>query len=183
MANLQTFQILADILGILQEAQKDPDVLKKWAAEAHSVGEQGEAKANEARALIGQVDALTKAKEAKLAEITKMQNDITASKQEIDAYKQAVMAQADKLTKDKAKFSDIRSAHNDAVAAFKADKLANDVAASAMSAREAAVSARETKLATAKEALAIKLAEVKEYEQSLRDKADKLRAQTAALLA
>lgn len=187
MANFQSFQILADILAILQEVQKDPATIKNWSNEAHSLGLHGEAKVREAQALINQIADLTDTRDAKLAEFTEIENRLKASQESVDAKHAeaiAMLKRAEaKAAKDNADLERVKAEH----AKVAADLIIKDDTISrkhrALEDKENIMAVREKALKEALEDLENKQASVKAQEQAIRDKAEKLRAHTAALLA
>jgi chromosome segregation ATPase len=187
MANLQTFQLLADICGILKEIQKDPKALDKWAAEAHSLGEQGEAKIKAAHDLIAQIEHLTKTRDEKLAEFTILENKLKGEREIIDGkhldLQQKIKRMDDKAAKDKYDLAQAIGEHNKRSEDLNAKQNTIALVQKALNDKAVALQAKEDKLIAVETALSIRAASVDERAKEYMDKAEKLRAHTAALLA
>ena len=181
MSNIQTYQVLSELLLAIKELQENPKVLEEVANQAYTLGKQGEEKlkaAHETIAQAAEIDADIKAKKAEAAVLVKeieakkedLANAITQHEANIQDFNSKVILFKQEQEDHKNKVSEVEA---------KAKRLFD--ASKDLAEQEASLGSLAEKHAAEHAKIDARWEEVKAYEAKLKSHAAKLREQAASL--
>jgi len=186
MANFQTFQLLTDILGILKEANNDPNAIKKWASEAYRLNAEGEAKLANAPKIIAESEKIEADQAKKQAELDSLGQELSKKEAALETRIGKQLSEADEADK-KLKSRESAVAAREAAVRNGMDDIANreselqrHINAHMINLKSHAEKVSD--LDAREEAIATKEAEAEAMKKRLQDYAAKLKAHAEGIV-